>query len=68
MDSKEVATLIDFGSIHSFDSLLVVRHGKIVVEAFYAPYAAGILHAVHSATKAVVGTLVAIVSEEGLLA
>jgi CubicO group peptidase (beta-lactamase class C family) len=51
-----------------FVSLLVTRHGKIVAEAYYyAPYAAGILHAAHSITKAVIGTLVGIVSEEGLL-
>jgi CubicO group peptidase (beta-lactamase class C family) len=30
-------------------------------------YAAGILHAAHSITKAVVGTLVGILSQEGLL-
>ena len=67
MDSGDLANLVDFGSKHSFDSLLVVRHGTIVAEAYYAPYAAGILHAVTSVTKAVIGTLVAIVSEQGLL-
>ncbi len=49
------------------NNLLVVRHGTIVAEAYYAPYAAGILHAVHSVTKAVISTLVTILSEEGLL-
>ena len=67
MDSEELAKLVDFGAKHSFDSLLVVRHGTIVAEAYYAPYSAGILHAVNSVTKAVISTLVAIVSEEGLL-
>ncbi len=36
MDSKELAKPVDFGTTHSFDSLLVVRHGKIVAEAYYA--------------------------------
>jgi CubicO group peptidase (beta-lactamase class C family) len=67
MDSKELANLVDFGTMHSFDSSLVVRHGKIVVEAYYAPYAAGIPHAIASCTKAVVSTLTAIASEDGLL-
>jgi CubicO group peptidase (beta-lactamase class C family) len=49
------------------DSLLVVRHGKIVVEAYYAPYAAGIPHDIRSATKAVISTLTAIASKDGLL-
>jgi Beta-lactamase len=46
---------------------LVARHGKIVAEASYAPYAAGILHQVNSVTKAVTSTLTAIASEDGLL-
>ena len=52
MDSKELAELVDFGARRilatpgvtlssMLDSLLVVRHGKIVVEADYAPYALG---------------------------
>jgi hypothetical protein len=42
MDSKELAKLVDFGVSRSFNSLLVVRHGKIVAEAYYAPYTSGI--------------------------
>ena len=67
MDSKELVKLVDFGTTGSLDSLLVVRHGKIVVEAYYAPYDAGIPHQVFSATKSVVSTLTAIASKEGLL-
>ena len=44
-----------------------MRHGKIVAEAYYAPYAAGILHQVNSVTKAVTSTLTAIASNDGLL-
>ena len=67
MDSKDVANLVDFGTTHNFDSLLVVRHGKIVAEAYYAPYTAGIPHAIYSATKAVVSTLTGIALRDGLL-
>ena len=67
MDSKELAKLIDWGVSHSSDSLLIVRHGRIVVEAYYAPYAAGIPHAVYSVTKSVISTLTAIAWKEGLL-
>ena len=35
MDSKELAELVDFGTMHSFDSLLVVRHGRAVAEVYY---------------------------------
>ena len=44
-----------------------MRHGKIVAEAYYAPYTAGIPHTLYSATKAVISTLMAIACKEGLL-
>ncbi len=56
MDSTRLAKVVGYGATHSFDSFLVVRHGKIVAEAYYAPYAAGIPHDIHSATKAVIST------------
>jgi CubicO group peptidase (beta-lactamase class C family) len=67
VDSKALANLIDFGTMHDFDSLLVVRHGKIVAEAYYAPYTQGIPHTVYSVTKAAISTLTAIAWKEGLL-
>jgi hypothetical protein len=39
MDSKELAKLVDLGTTQSFDSLLIMRHGKVVAEAYYAPQA-----------------------------
>jgi CubicO group peptidase (beta-lactamase class C family) len=78
MDSKELVKVVNFGATHVLtfpgltlssllDSLLVVRHGKIVVEAYYAPYVAGIPHTINSVTKAVISTLTAIESRNGLL-
>jgi CubicO group peptidase (beta-lactamase class C family) len=67
MDSKELVKLVDFGTTSSFDSLLIMRHGKIVVEAYYAPFAAGIPHAVYSAVKTVISVLMSIASKDGLL-
>jgi CubicO group peptidase (beta-lactamase class C family) len=67
MDSKELAKLVDWGTTHNFDSLLVQRHGKIVAEAYYAPYAARVPHRVYSVTKAVIGTLTAIAWKDGVL-
>jgi len=54
MDSEKLAELVDFGTRHGFDSVLVVRHGKIVAEAYYAPYVASIPHTVNSCTKSVI--------------
>jgi len=67
IDSRELAKLVDFGATGSLDSLLVVRHGRIVTEAYYAPYTACIPHAVFSTVKAVTSTLIAIASKDGLL-
>jgi CubicO group peptidase (beta-lactamase class C family) len=67
VDSAELAKLLDFGKTKNFDSLLLVRHGRIVLDAYYAPYTADIPHAINSSTKAVIGTLTAIAIKEGLL-
>jgi len=67
MDPAALARLLDFGAGHSFDSLLIARHGQIVLDAYYAPYSADIPHVINSATKAVIGTLAAIAIRDGLL-
>jgi CubicO group peptidase (beta-lactamase class C family) len=67
MDSAALAKLIEFGRTRSFDSLLIARHGRIVLDVYYAPYSADIPHVINSATKAVTGTLTAIALNDGLL-
>ncbi len=67
MDSAALAKLVDFGAAGEMDSLLVTRHGRIVLEATYAPFKPGMKHTLNSATKSVVGTLVAMAVDKGLL-
>ncbi|HEV8315092.1 MAG TPA: serine hydrolase, partial [Burkholderiaceae bacterium] len=67
MSSDALARLVDFGAANQMDSLLVVRHGRIVAEAHYAPFRAGTRHAINSATKAVTGTLIGIAQQQGLI-
>jgi CubicO group peptidase (beta-lactamase class C family) len=67
IDPAALAKLVEFGAGQSMDSLLIVRHGKIVLDAYYAPYSADMPHVVNSVTKAVVGTLASIASQDGLL-
>lgn len=38
MASFAVQRLVDFGAKNGMDSLLVVRHGHVVVDAYYAPF------------------------------
>jgi CubicO group peptidase (beta-lactamase class C family) len=67
MSSQELAKLVDFGIGNGMDSVLVTRHGHIVAEAYYAPFAPATKHRMNSATKSVIGSLVAIALDEGLI-
>jgi CubicO group peptidase (beta-lactamase class C family) len=67
MDSGALARLVDFVGTFKQDSLLIIRHGKTVVDAYYAPYAPNIRHDLRSVTKSFIGTLTAIEVQEGLL-
>jgi CubicO group peptidase (beta-lactamase class C family) len=67
MDSASLARLIESVGTYKQDSLMIIRHGKIVAEAYYAPYLAGISHDLRSVTKSVVGTLTAIQLTKGSL-
>src|SRR5579862_9683011 len=65
MDSARIARMIEDVGTYKQDSLTIVRHGRIVADAYYAPYAAGISHDLRSVTKSVVGTLTAIQIQKG---
>src|ERR1700739_2237715 len=67
MDSAALARLLHFCAAHSFHRLLIARHGRIVLDAYYAPYTPEIPHLINSATKAVTGTLVAMLLKDNLL-
>jgi CubicO group peptidase (beta-lactamase class C family) len=67
MDSASLARLIETVGTYKQDSLTIVRNGRIVAEAYYAPYVAGISHDLRSVTKSVVGTLTAIQLQKGSL-
>lgn len=65
MDSASIARLIEDVGGYKQDSLTIIRHGKIVADAYYAPYAPGISHDLRSVTKSVIGTLTAIQIQKG---
>jgi len=67
MGSGDLARLVSAVGEYNQDSLLVIRHGKIVAEAYYAPYESGIAHDLRSVTKSVISTLTAIEIQHGLL-
>lgn len=67
LDAGALAEVVDWAKAERVDSLLVVRHGKIVLDAYFAPFKAGIRHDLFSITKGVIGTLTAIAIRDHLL-
>ena len=47
--------------------LMMIRHGKVITEHWWAPYAPQYQHAMYSATKTFTGTAVGFAVQEGLL-
>jgi len=67
MDSARLARLIEAVGTYKQDSLTIIRHGRIVADAYYAPYVPDVSHDLRSVTKSVVGTLTAILLKKGNL-
>ena len=67
IDSGALAGLLAYGSTRRLDSLLITRHGRLVLDAYYGPYSADIPHAVNSTTKSIVATLIAMLHADGVL-
>lgn len=67
MDSAVLAQLVEYGIHAQMDSLVVVRNGRLVAEAYYAPFRPDMKHRINSATKAVVGVLAGIAIGRGEL-
>jgi len=67
MDSAGLAELVAFGKQIRLDSLLIARHGHIVLDASYAPYGSELPHVINSSTKAVIGSLIAMLLKDGKL-
>ena len=62
---KFVKSLDDgFTEMHS---LMIMRHGKIVAEGWWAPYHPGMRHTMMSQTKTYTGTAIGIAADEGIL-
>ncbi len=67
MDSASLARLIEVVGSYKQDSLTIIRHGRIVADAYYAPYVPDVSHDLRSVTKSVTGTLTAVLLKNGSL-
>ncbi len=51
----------------NINSILLIRHGYVVLDASIAPYSPGEQHIIHSATKSFTSTLLGIAMQDGLI-
>jgi len=49
------------------DSVMVIKDGYVVLDAYFPPFDEGEIHIVYSCTKSVVSTLIGLAMEEGLI-
>jgi CubicO group peptidase (beta-lactamase class C family) len=50
------------------DSVMVIKDGYVVLDAYFPPFDEGEIHIVYSCTKSVVSTLIGLAMEDGLIA
>jgi CubicO group peptidase (beta-lactamase class C family) len=55
------------GSKHEFHSFMLVRHGNVIAEGWWAPYAAELNHTMYSMSKSFTSTAVGFAVSEGML-
>lgn len=69
VDSELLAQAVDLIRARglAIDSLLIVRHGYVVLDAYFYPYTPDRLHDVASVTKSITSTLAGIAIEEGTI-
>src|SRR5690349_10862689 len=67
MDSTELVKLLRYINQQgkALDSLLIIRHGHLVLELYYPPYTRDKEHIINSVTKSFVAALVGIAIEQG---
>lgn len=69
MNSEILAEFVDkIVADGGFDGVVVVRNGTVVMDTVVYPFPEGDLHQVYSITKSVVGTLIGIAIDRGVLA
>ena len=69
VDSARLAQAVDLIREQGLavDSLLILRHGYVVLDAYFYPYTADRLHDVASVTKSITSTLAGMAIEEGVI-
>jgi CubicO group peptidase (beta-lactamase class C family) len=69
IDSAEISAFLDAiaGSKHEFHGLMIVRHGQVAAEGWWAPYRSDLKHTLYSMSKSFTSTAVGFAVAEGKL-
>jgi CubicO group peptidase (beta-lactamase class C family) len=69
LDSDALVEMFDFVRQNAIPvhSVQIVRHGRLLLDAYFYPYTAGIPHDVASVTKSVTSTLIGLAIQKGFL-
>ena len=67
MQSQTLAEMMEVIQKNSYniDSVLVVRNGYIVLDAYFYPFSKDLRHPIHSCTKSIMSALIGIAMEKG---
>jgi CubicO group peptidase (beta-lactamase class C family) len=52
---------------YQVDSLAIIRHGYLIVDAYFYPFSPGTSHIIHSCTKSIMSALIGIALEQGYI-
>lgn len=58
---------LEYGGFTQMHGLMILRHGQVCAEGWWAPYAPGQVHSDHSLSKTYTATAVGLAEREGLL-
>src|SRR5687768_12964328 len=69
LDSAALGEMMDYVREHKVPvhSVQIVRNGRLVLDAYFHPFSAGMRHDVASVTKSVTSTLIGLAIQEGIL-
>lgn len=69
VSSAGLITFLDSAAAdrHEFHSIMIIRHGKVVAEGWWAPYRPGLRHTLYSTSKSFTSTAVGFAVTEKLL-
>ncbi len=69
VSSEDIIRFLDSAAVspHEFHSIMIVRHGKVVAEGWWAPYRSDLRHTLYSTSKSFTSTAVGFAVTEKLI-